>query len=88
VVTHLASTHSRGVGIPSVVVDVRADEVVGDSLIGVVLIGVATTERVESFVVFGSQDQPEGQSTQRIVASFFCPIVISAAGLSSNRLNS
>jgi hypothetical protein len=63
-------------------VDVRADEVVGDSLIGVVLIGVATTERVESFVVFGSQDQPaRAINTAHPSPPSSAPIVISRGGI-------
>jgi hypothetical protein len=63
--THVCSSASRGADIASIVANVTENEVVGNVLIGVMLVGVAATGHVERFIVVGGQ----GQSTRTIESS-------------------
>jgi hypothetical protein len=52
--THVCSSASRGVDIASIVANVAPNEVVRNVLIGVMLVGVAATGHIESFIVLGA----------------------------------
>jgi len=68
----VCSSASRGVDIASIVANVAPNEVVGNVLIGVMLVGVETTGRIESVIVFGVQ----GQSTRTIKRSHGASLVV------------